>query len=102
LIAATATMGGALLAALAALAVAYLNPSVTSLRTCHQQVDKLFDEALTNLSLVQAARHLATGVPAAMHGGTPDQQRDFEIRLRERGIERFDERMMNARHRWLR
>jgi len=71
------------------LIVAWLNPSVTSLRARRQAVDAAFDKAVAALLMVQAARHYAGGVDAETHRGTPVQLEAFNLRQREAGIDRY-------------
>jgi hypothetical protein len=82
-------ISAAIITASVALVVAFLTPTVTSLRARRQAVHDKFDSALAALLLVQAARHTPTGMQQTPAGWTPDEHRALDLRMNEKGIEFF-------------
>lgn len=87
----------AIIAASVALVVAFLTPTVTSLRARRQAVHDKFDAAVSALLLVQAARHTPTGMASTPSGWTPEEHRALNLRMNEKGIEFFVECTADAK-----
>ncbi|MEG3633089.1 hypothetical protein [Micromonospora palythoicola] len=79
----------AIISASVALVVAFLTPTVTSLRARRQAIHDKFDAALAALLLAQAARHTPTGMAKQPSGWTPDEHRELNLRMSEKGLEFF-------------
>lgn len=90
-------ISAAIIAASVALVVAFLTPTVTSLRTRRQAVHDKFDAALSALLLVQAARHTPTGMAQTPSGWTSEEHRALNRRMNEKGIEFFVEKSADAK-----
>lgn len=56
-----------------------------------------FNTAIAALRVAQVSRHFANGVPAHYIGGDQATVDAYNQRLRERGIDRFDEAMHQAK-----
>jgi hypothetical protein len=91
------SLATAIIAGAVALVVAVLTPAVTSLRARRQEIDRLFDEAINALLLVQAARHISTGIDRRYHPGADEQFHDFLVRMSENSIEYFITETRRAR-----
>ncbi len=90
-------ISAAIIAASVALVVAFLTPTVTSLRARRQAVHDKFDAALSALLLVQASRHTPTGMAQTPTGWTPEEHRALNLRMNEKGIEFFVESTADAK-----
>lgn len=90
-------ISAAIIAASVAIIVAFLTPSVMSLRARRQAVNDRFDGALAALLLVQVARHSPTSMRERPTGWTEDEYRAFNIRMNEKGIEYYVERTAEAK-----
>ncbi|GAA1390256.1 hypothetical protein GCM10009613_30550 [Pseudonocardia kongjuensis] len=80
-------ISAAIIAASVALVVAFLTPTVTSLRARRQAVHDKFDAALSALLLVQASRQRPQGLKATPAGWTPQEHRALNLRTAESGFE---------------
>lgn len=87
----------AIIAASVALIVAVLTPAVTSLRARREAINGQFDAAVSALLLVQAARHIATGIDRKYHPGTDDEYREFKLKMVEDSISNFVQQTVAAR-----
>ncbi len=82
-------ISAAIIAASVAIVVAFLTPTVTSLRTRRQAVHDKFDAAISAVLLVQASRHTPTGMAQTPAGWTVEEHRALNPRMNEKGIEFF-------------
>jgi hypothetical protein len=82
-------ISAAVIAASVALVVAFLTPTVTSLRARRQAIHDRFDAAVSALLLVQAARWSPTGMRQTPAGWTPEEHRALNLRMNEKGVEFF-------------
>lgn len=67
------------------------------MRTRRQTVDAAFDAAVHALLLVQASRHISTGLERQLHPGPDQRFEDFRARMTEDSIEYFVAQMRHAR-----
>jgi hypothetical protein len=84
-------------ALLVGVVAAVVTPATTSLRARRQAVHDKFDAALAANLLVQAARWSPTGMRESPAGRTPEEHRALDLRMNEKGIEFFVERMADAK-----
>lgn len=87
----------ALIAASVALVVAGVTPAFSSLRARREGINQKFDEAISSLLLVQAARHIETNIERSYHPGTKEEHRQFELAMAEHAISRFVNQHVEAR-----
>lgn len=83
------TLAPAIIAASVALVVAVLTPAVASLRARRQAINEKFDAAISALLMVQATRHVATGIDRQYHPGDDEEFRRFTVRMAEESISDF-------------
>lgn len=75
---------------------------ITYLFTAHrgerERIDKLFNQAIAAVAMLQAARHYVSGVERIQGLRlNPAQREEFEIELRKEGVRRFDKRATECR-----
>jgi hypothetical protein len=83
------TLAPAVIAASVALIVAVLTPAAASLRARRQAINEKFDAAISALLMVQATRHVATGIQRRYHPGDDKEYRRFTVRMAEESISEF-------------
>lgn len=79
----------AIIAASVAIVVAVLTPALSSLRAVERRSTLMFDAAASSLLLVQAARHVATGVERKYHPGSDEEYHRFTVGMAEKSISGF-------------
>lgn len=87
----------AIIAASVALVVAVLTPAVTFLRARREAINAKFDAAVAALLLVQAARHIATGIDRSYYPGTDEEYQRFKLKTSEASISNFVDQTVAAR-----
>lgn len=84
-------------ALLVGIVAAVVTPAVTALRARRQAINDRFDAALAALLLAQASRWTPSGMAEAPGGRTPEEHREFNLRMNEKGIEFHVETMAAAK-----
>lgn len=89
-------LASAIMAASAALVVAVLTPSVTSLRARRQAINERFDAAVRSVLLAEAARDFPTRMEVTGTQLSADRFEEFLANFREKRLEYFVEKTMDA------
>lgn len=97
LVAGTVALAVSLITGAITLCVAWLNPSITSLRVRRQAVDASFDKAIAAMLLVQTSRNLPTSIDQNTHHGTESEHATFNLNIRETGIKNYFTRIDEAK-----